>query len=173
MAAVFEARYSPALIRFYLAHWEELQSLAEGTGGALGEYLRREWEIIQSRRSDLYRPLAQRRKSCVCDEQHTWSDSPRGGGGSGDAGGRTRRLLADLELAAEQAPAHWEATRRVFRQQQRDGQWEFRRDVARRTTPGRPRDRWPEPHGSDALVVSLMARSLGWRACLVPSVRVA
>lgn len=162
--ALFDDVYPPGLIAFYLAHWQELRELSLGMSASdTAEYLRREWELIQSRRSDSFRPLAQRRKVCLCDEAHEWTATPRGGGGLGDAAGRTRRLLADLEQAADTLPVPWQATERVYRQQHRYSipyrvrLWRYRQNVEVRDV-----DRQPEPEGSYRLCLRRMAEALGW-----------
>jgi len=103
-----EDDYSPERIQYYLAHWGELASAAEGgTGGLNGS-----------------------------------------GGGSGKDRLSLACLLADLERAADELPAHWSGTLQVFRYQARARVWAQRRLSL-------------EEVSIDTAVVR-MARSLGW-----------
>jgi hypothetical protein len=168
MADLLRANYSPRLVRFWLSHWEELTTLEEGGRGCqglLGE-LSNEWTRLQAGQG---RP-DERRRACLCSSQAVGSgteaeatEATPGGGGQGDAAERARRLVADLELAADAQPCFWEATRRVYEAQGREGAYLFRREAARRMAARRPQDAWPEAAASDDRCMLLMAWALGWR----------
>lgn len=165
-ADLFEPVYSPHRVRFWLRHWDELETLADAprTSAHLAEHLQREWFLLRE----------DPKIDCLCAELHdadqravdpACAHAPAGGG-SFKAGAHTAsQIRADLELAANALPLVWRVTPIIFSLQGRLGQWEFRFAVSRGMAGQRP---------TPAMLSSLdasttfydaarrMARSLGW-----------
>lgn len=157
-APLFQASYSPKLIRFWLLHWPVLSSLAERAPGAreLEAKHLREWQLLADRPHF----------SCLCQQMNT--DPPpaptyRGSNGYAPAGHTASQIRADLEGAANALPVWWRATAMIFVYQERLIEWRAR--LARWTAAeGSSMQSDPEPEkGSLFIVVERMARSLGWR----------
>jgi len=199
---LFEDTYSPSLVRFWLAHWDDLETLAgtegdttrvrdarghlhpigrgwvsldgvEWAGGPsrnadLADHLQREYALIQYYWFDRVTPHRltpdERRKYCLCGRTEEWTQGERASGGVGEPGGRARRLVADLEDAADQAlPVRWAVTELVYRQQNRYAlSYRTRLYRYRQNLEVRPVDGMPERGYGVAL--ALMARHLGWKS---------
>lgn len=159
---LFEATYSPSLVRFYLAHAEELLALASGSGGGLGEQMAHEWAQLVGGLTAEERACRECRPCCICHHLHArgYPAVLPSRGGAGDAGGRARRVVADLELAAEGLCPLWESTRRVFLVLDRAAVYD-----ARRRGLADPAA-WLRVMGVDPgyhQTTRLMALALGWK----------
>jgi hypothetical protein len=160
-----ERGLSPRRVSFYLAHWGELEAMAESpaTSGSVREYLRREWVHLQDKHPSI---------ACICGPTDQEPLRPRGYGGSsgyGPAVSFASDLRVTLLNAADALPFPWRATRRVYLLQWRPGEWEHikRFDLWRHDARRDQRcDLQPEPRGAeeyvDQLVHHMMARSTGW-----------
>jgi hypothetical protein len=159
MEDVFEPSYSPKKIEFWLSHWEELDTLVSSPKASahIAEHLNREWFLLQGGW-----------KVCLCKELHdrdmvdpACARTPSGGGGFLAGATTALCILADLRAAADVLPAHWMATRQIWRQQmltvkaiqQRVDRWRHNRGHIERE-PGFARD----------IAVQRMAKVLGWKS---------
>lgn len=150
-----ERGLSPRRVRFWLVHFEELSTLADGGPGIrnLKEYLAREWARLQERPG-----------ICLCgpiDEQPALP-AEYGGGTYGPASLHFPELRATLIQAADALPLPWRATRDVFDMQGRADVWAARLATRRLHDALRAVDRDIEPPGSAFVVVQRMALSTGW-----------
>jgi len=162
---LFDGGYSPRHLRFYLAHWPALASIAVDPNGGRGELdaLRREWEVINTDPNIF--------GVCICQRRGLWRDTPeeytRGSGWQPEAADNIAALLADVERAADALPIHWQATAAVFRWQGRDLVWGVRLATHRLMGLQRPQDRLmepPDPKQATHVVLGMMAQTLGWRS---------
>lgn len=158
----FDGGYSPRRIRFYLAHWQALHSVALDPHGGRGELdaLRREWELIQTTSSVS--------GVCLCERREYFRATPeeytRAGGYRPEGADAIAVLLADVEHAADALPLHWVATRTIFSAQLRADVWAGRLATHRMLGMPRPQDRGIEPRDSEHRALGLLARALGWRS---------
>jgi len=169
--ALFEDTYSPSLVRFWLVpdHYLALIVLAEGSSVSdEAEYLAYEWQLIR----EGYHRDRQKPPGCLCVELHRLSAERKasayptvlhGGGGSGDARGRSARIKADLEQATDTLPIRWQETRRLYAVQQRSPDYFRRVGLLNMGQTPRPQDAIPEPEGSRWSACRWIARELGWR----------
>jgi hypothetical protein len=159
---LFDGGYSPRRLRFYLGHWPALASIALDPAAGRGELdaLRREWELVNNDATVM--------GICACERRQFYRSTPaeyaRGGGYRSEGADNITVLLADLEHAADALPIHWEATRRIFEQQQRRDVWAARLATHRMLGMPRPQDHGIEPSDSEHRALGMMARTLGWRA---------
>lgn len=72
-------------------------------GDQVGWRYSQQWDRI----ARLFGPHPERHRACLCRwlHQKPYPQTISGGGGSGDAGGRSRRIIADLDWARGQLPA--------------------------------------------------------------------
>jgi hypothetical protein len=150
--------YTPRRVRFVLAHWEELEALAASASAAahLRVYLDHEWALLQSDRSrrDCLCPLGEPTPPAQAGRRSAWGDGAHG----------AQHTLADLRQAADSLPITWTATRAIYAQQARLGEWRFRHGIYRRGARGRPQDALIEPAtGAWQVATRMMALALGWR----------
>lgn len=150
-----ERGLSPRRVRFWIAHWQELETLADGGPGIrnLREYLAREWVLLQDRPG-----------ICLCGptDQQTARPATFAGSGFGPASLHFPELRAQLVQAGDALPLPWRATRAVFDAQGRSDVWAARLATRRLHDALRPVDREIEPQGSPIVVTERMARSTGW-----------
>lgn len=153
-----ERGLSPRRVRFWLAHWQELETLADGGPGTrnLREYLAREWVLLQERPG-----------ICLCGptDQEVPRPAEYAAGGYGPSSLHFPELRATLVQAADALPLPWHATRAVFEQQQRISLWGARLAAYRLhyVTWPREQDREIEPPGSSIVVTERIARATGWQ----------
>jgi hypothetical protein len=154
---VFEPIYSPRRVEFWLAHWEELDTLVHSPKSAahIAEHLNREWWLIQSRYA-----------SCICKELHdadTLAVDPAcahmPGGGAARSMHTALCIFSDLRLAADELPPGWLATRQIWNQQMLpDRLVDSRLQVWRAQRNGIER----EPVFARNVAIRRMAAKLGW-----------
>lgn len=151
-----ERGMSPRRIRFWFAHWAELETLADGGIGGrnLREYLAREWALLQERAG-----------ICLCGPTDAVPALPAeyGGSGFGPAAPHFSELRASLVQAVDALPIHWRATRALFDLQGRAAVWGARLATHRTLGFQRPQDRLLEPDDGGHAAIEMLARSLGWR----------
>ena len=154
-----ERGLSPRRVRFWLAHFQELDTLADGGPGTrnLREYLAREWVLLQERPG-----------ICLCGPTDQQTARPAGysaGGGYGPSSLHFSGLRAQLVQAADALPLPWQATRAVFEAQGRADTWGARLAAYRAhyATWSREQDKEPEPHGSSIVVTERIAGATGWQ----------
>lgn len=150
----FEPSYSPKKIEFFLAHWEELNSMVfDGKSSAhIAEHLNREWFLLQSRM-----------RYCLCGELHdadTRAVDPACAhmpmGGSHRNGPETALCIyADLRRAADALPPTWLVTHKIWSEQLLSP-----KEVEQRLSRCAERER--EPIFARSVAVRRMARELGW-----------
>ena len=154
----FEPSYSPRKIEFWLAHWEELQTLVDTPRSAahIAEHLNREWMMLQARN-----------RYCLCHELHAidslavdpaCTHSPSGGGGYRRSSEAVLCIYADLHKASGELPAPWSATQRIWFDQRVPRSLVSQRVASWRKSKPTP----PEPIFARTFAVMRMAESLGW-----------
>jgi hypothetical protein len=159
----FDTAYSPRRVEFWLAHFEELETLVRSpkSSAHVAEHLNREWVMLQVRL-----------RFCLCQEAHAVDSravdpacqhEPTGGGAYRAGPETALCVLSDLRHAAEHLPPGWLATRKIW--------WEElipQKTIIQRVTDWRHQVRHGqayverEPAFARTIAVNRMANQLGW-----------
>lgn len=153
-ASLWQPTYSPRRVRFYLAHWAEVEAIAQSPASAanLRAYLQREWELLHGARG----------RTCLCPMEHAPHAETLGRSGFGDGAHGAAHVLADLARAADALPVDWAVTRLIARTMGRERLWGMAYCAAHALPASFPLAPIldPDPTLHDATLA--MARTLGW-----------
>lgn len=163
--------YAPDLLGFWLdpGHIQELRELALGRSPSrIGEYLAYEWAHLRGGRTLAERLCPRCTQWCICHhiERRGYPESAAGGGGPGDARGRSARIVADLEQGLDCLPIRWRTTRMLYLRLGRGEHWRILFEAYQRglTAATRPQDGEAEPAEPFRAALDRLARRLGWRS---------